>query len=55
MGQDHVFGDLDDGDRLVRSDAGEVIEKFVEGISGGEIVEEGFYWDTGAYKYRSSA
>lgn len=55
MGQDHVFGNLDDGDRLVRSDAGEVIEKFSEGISSGEIVEEGFNWDTGAHKYRGSA
>ena len=55
MGQDHVFGDLDDSDRLVRSDAGEVVEKFGEGISGGEIVEEGFDGDAGAHEDWSSA
>ena len=52
--REHVLGDVQNGDRLFLFDAGEVVEEFIQGISGCQIVQQGFDGDTGADEDRSS-
>jgi hypothetical protein len=55
MGRNHFLGNFQNRDRLFLLNAGEVVEKFVEGIASGEVVQEGFDGDAGADKYWCSA